>query len=69
MFFPQGIASFISYSSSAGICIATTEKILRNSHPEDFDRIIERLNVKAQARTVILFVDEDNTRCVGEVQK
>lgn len=58
----QGIASFISYSKNAGICIAVSEKILRNSKTEDFDRIIERLNQKSQARAVVLFVDEDNTR-------
>lgn len=58
----QGIASFISYAADAGICIAITEKILRNSKIEDFDRIIEKLLQKVQARTVVLFVDEDNTR-------
>ncbi|KAJ3622800.1 hypothetical protein MTP99_019078 [Tenebrio molitor] len=57
----QGIASFISYSADAGICIAVTEKILRNSKTEDFDRIIDRLLQKS-ARAVVLFVDEDNTR-------
>ncbi|KAF5294721.1 hypothetical protein FQA39_LY00205 [Lamprigera yunnana] len=58
----KGIASFISYSADAGICIATTEKVLRNSKTEDFDRIIEKLIQKPQARAVVLFVDEDNTR-------
>ncbi|XP_018331514.1 metabotropic glutamate receptor 7-like isoform X1 [Agrilus planipennis] len=58
----KGIASFISYSVEAGICIAVTEKILRNSKTEDFDRIIDRLLLKPHARAVILFVDEDNTR-------
>ncbi|XP_017772969.1 PREDICTED: metabotropic glutamate receptor 7 isoform X2 [Nicrophorus vespilloides] len=58
----KGIASFISYSTAAGICIATTEKIQRNSRLDDFDRIIEKLIQKPQARAVILFVDEDNTR-------
>lgn len=62
----QGIASFISYAADAGICIAITEKILRNSHTEDFDRIIEKLLQKAQARAVVLFVDEDNTRLGGK---
>ncbi|CAH1377671.1 unnamed protein product [Tenebrio molitor] len=57
----RGIASFISYSADAGICIAVTEKILRNSKTEDFDRIIDRLLQKS-ARAVVLFVDEDNTR-------
>ncbi|XP_031336397.1 metabotropic glutamate receptor 8-like [Photinus pyralis] len=58
----KGIASFISYSADVGICIATSEKVLRNSRVEDFDRIIEKLIQKPQARTVVLFVDEDNTR-------
>ncbi|KAF5289810.1 hypothetical protein FQR65_LT11740 [Abscondita terminalis] len=62
IFIPQGIASFISYSSDAGICIATTEKVLRNARVEDFDKIIEKLVQKPQARAVVLFVDEDNTR-------
>ncbi|XP_019868539.2 metabotropic glutamate receptor 7-like [Aethina tumida] len=57
----RGIASFIAYSLEAGICIAVTEKVLRNSKTEDFDRIIERL-VQKSARAVVLFVDEDNTR-------
>lgn len=59
--FFQGIASFISYSADAGICIAVTEKIQRNSQTVDFDRIIDRLLQKT-ARAVVLFVDEDNTR-------
>ncbi|KAK6620066.1 hypothetical protein RUM44_006466 [Polyplax serrata] len=58
----QGIASFISLATSAGICIAVSEKILRNSKQEDFDRIVERLLTKPNARGVVMFVDEDNTR-------
>lgn len=58
----QGIASFITLSSENHICIAVSEKILRNSRPEDFDRIVERLGTKHNARGVILFVDEDNVR-------
>ncbi|KAF4532507.1 hypothetical protein B566_EDAN007622, partial [Ephemera danica] len=61
-FFFQGIASFIDLATSAGICIAVTEKILRNSRTEDFDRIVEKLLMKANARGVVMFVDEDNTR-------
>lgn len=57
----RGIASFISHSTEANICIAVTEKIQRNSKQEDFDRIIDRLLQKS-ARAVVLFVDEDNTR-------
>lgn len=42
--------------------MAVSEKILRNSKEEDFDRIIERLYSKKQARAVVMFVDEDNVR-------
>ncbi|KAG8233700.1 hypothetical protein J437_LFUL013352 [Ladona fulva] len=58
----KGIASFIELSSSAGICIAVSEKILRNAKTEDFDRIVEKLFTKPNARGVVMFVDEDNTR-------
>jgi hypothetical protein len=63
----QGIASFIELATSAGICIANSEKILRNAKTEDFDKIVERLVQKANARGVIMFVDEDNTRFVLKV--
>ncbi|KAL0108286.1 hypothetical protein PUN28_015079 [Cardiocondyla obscurior] len=58
----KGIASFIALSSEYNICVAVSEKILRNSRTEDFDRIIERLSSKHNARGVIIFVDEDNIR-------
>lgn len=58
----QGIASFIALSAEYNICVAVSEKILRNSKTEDFDRIIERLSSKHNARGVIIFVDEDNIR-------
>ncbi|KAK2582491.1 hypothetical protein KPH14_004793 [Odynerus spinipes] len=58
----KGIASFISLSSEYNICVAVSEKILRNSKTEDFDRIVERLGAKHNARGVVLFVDEDNVR-------
>ncbi|KYN16204.1 Metabotropic glutamate receptor 7 [Trachymyrmex cornetzi] len=58
----KGIASFIALSSEYNICVAVSEKILRNSKTEDFDRIIERLSSKHNARGVIIFVDEDNIR-------
>ncbi|XP_076762369.1 metabotropic glutamate receptor 4 isoform X3 [Xylocopa sonorina] len=57
-----GIASFIALSIEYGICVAVSEKILRNAKTEDFDRIVERLNSKHNARGVVLFVDEDNIR-------
>lgn len=58
----KGIARFIGLASEYNICVAISEKILRNSRAEDFDRIIERLGSKHNARGVILFVDEDNVR-------
>ncbi|XP_076762367.1 metabotropic glutamate receptor 8 isoform X2 [Xylocopa sonorina] len=58
----KGIASFIALSIEYGICVAVSEKILRNAKTEDFDRIVERLNSKHNARGVVLFVDEDNIR-------
>lgn len=58
----KGIASFISIAAQLGICVAVSEKILRNSKTEDFDRIIEHLIQKPQARVVVMFVDEDNVR-------
>ncbi|XP_076382238.1 metabotropic glutamate receptor 8 isoform X2 [Megalopta genalis] len=58
----KGIASFISMSIEYGICVAVSEKILRNAKNEDFDKIIDRLSSKHNARGVILFVDEDNIR-------
>lgn len=61
-FLLQGIASFIRFAGDSGICIAVSEKILRNSKTEDFDHIVDKLLAKSSARAVILFVDEDNTR-------
>ncbi|KZC12066.1 Metabotropic glutamate receptor 8 [Dufourea novaeangliae] len=58
----KGIASFISLSMEYSICVAVSEKILRNAKNEDFDKIIDRLNSKHNARGVVLFVDEDNIR-------
>jgi ABC-type branched-subunit amino acid transport system substrate-binding protein len=58
----KGIASFLKAASEIGVCVALSEKILRNSKEEDFDKIIERLYSKKQARAVVMFVDEDNVR-------
>ncbi|XP_023290502.1 metabotropic glutamate receptor 7 [Orussus abietinus] len=58
----KGIASFIALSMEYNICVAVSEKILRNARAEDFDRIVERLSTKHNARVVVLFVDEDNIR-------
>jgi hypothetical protein len=59
---PQGIASFVSLSAEYNICVAVSEKIMRNAKPEDFERIVEHLDSKRNARGVVLFVDEDNIR-------
>jgi metabotropic glutamate receptor 6/7/8 len=58
----QGISKFIALTAEYNICVAVSEKILRNSKTEDFDRIIERLSSKHNARGIIIFVDEDNIR-------
>jgi hypothetical protein len=60
--FPQGIASFLQAASRLNICVAVSEKILRNSKEEDFERIIKSLYSKKRARAVVMFVDEDNVR-------
>ena len=59
----QGIASFIQLASNSGLCIAVSETISRKmSKPEEFDELIGRLLAKREARAVVMFVDEDNTR-------
>lgn len=58
----KGIASFLRAAAELDICVAVNEKITRNSKDEDFDRIIERLYSKKQARAVVMFVDEDNVK-------
>ena len=58
----KGIASFLQAASRLNICVAVSEKILRNAKEEDFDHIIESLYKKKQARAVVMFVDEDNVR-------
>ncbi|XP_043234513.1 metabotropic glutamate receptor 3-like, partial [Amphibalanus amphitrite] len=58
----KGISSFTSQASSAGICVAVAEKILRNANETDFDNTIAHLAAKPEARGVIMFVDEDNIR-------
>lgn len=58
----QGIASFLAIAAQVGICIAVSEKVSRNAKADDFDRIIEHLSSKPQARVVVMFVDEDNVR-------
>lgn len=49
-------------ASRLNICVAVSEKILRNAKEEDFDRIIKNLYSKKRARAVVIFVDEDNVR-------
>lgn len=58
----KGIASFMAIAANLGICVATSAKILRNAKTEDFDRIVQQLANKTEARGVIMFVDEDNIR-------
>lgn len=56
----QGIATFTTLATTYQICVATYQKIMRNSRT-DFDAIIQHLLSK-NARAVVLFVDEDNVR-------
>ncbi|XP_013775002.1 metabotropic glutamate receptor 7-like [Limulus polyphemus] len=58
----KGIEYFKMLAEKTGLCIAVSEKITRNSRPEDFDYIIKKLVKKSRARGVVLFVDEDNCR-------
>ncbi|XP_067129617.1 metabotropic glutamate receptor 3-like isoform X2 [Centruroides vittatus] len=58
----KGIEYFKMLAEKSGICIAVSEKITRNTKPEDFDKIIEHLSSKPKARGVVVFVDEDNCR-------
>ncbi|KAG1661166.1 Metabotropic glutamate receptor 6 [Nymphon striatum] len=44
------------------ICVAISEKIVRNAVQEDFDRIIKSLSSKPHARAVVVFIDEDDCR-------
>lgn len=52
----------MSIANELGICVAVAEKVSRHTKESDFDRIIEKLAKKPQARAVVMFVDEDNTR-------
>ncbi|XP_020279613.1 metabotropic glutamate receptor 8-like isoform X2 [Pseudomyrmex gracilis] len=56
----KGIATFTALATAYQICVATYQKIMRNSRT-DFDAIIQHLLSK-NARAVVLFVDEDNVR-------
>ncbi|CAG2112186.1 unnamed protein product, partial [Medioppia subpectinata] len=58
----KGIEHFKILANKADICIAESAKILRNAKHSDFLRIIEQLSSKANARVVVMFVDEDNCR-------
>ncbi|XP_076362946.1 metabotropic glutamate receptor 3-like [Tachypleus tridentatus] len=58
----KGIEYFKKLAQKSGICIAVSEKISRNSKPNDFRQIIKKLSEKPRARGVVLFVDEDNCR-------
>lgn len=58
----KGIEHFKILANREGICIAESAKISRNAKQGDFVKIIEQLATKANARVVVLFVDEDNCR-------
>jgi len=58
----KGIEHFKMLAGREGICIAESAKISRNAKPTDFTKIIDQLSTKANARVVVMFVDEDNCR-------
>ena len=58
----KGIEHFKILANKEGVCIAESAKVSRNAKHADFIRIIEQLSSKANARVVVLFVDEDNCR-------
>ncbi|KAI1283198.1 Metabotropic glutamate receptor 4 [Halotydeus destructor] len=58
----KGIEYFKMMAAQEGICIAESAKISRNAKMADFDRIIDILSSKPNARGVVMFVDEDNCR-------
>ncbi|RWS25565.1 metabotropic glutamate receptor 7-like protein, partial [Leptotrombidium deliense] len=65
----KGIEAFKTLASKEGICIAEAAKIGRNAKPEEFAAIIQQLISKPNARTVVLFVDEDNCRKLLEASE
>lgn len=48
--------------SFSGICVAISEKIVRNAVKEDYDDIIKSLSSKPEARGVVVFINEDDCR-------
>jgi ABC-type branched-subunit amino acid transport system substrate-binding protein len=58
----KGIEHFKILAGREGICIAESAKISRNAKSTDFSRIIDQLSNKPNARVVVMFVDEDNSR-------
>lgn len=58
----QGIASFKQGAEGAGLCIAQEEKIPRRAEDSVYDGIVARLLLKPNARGVVMFADEDETR-------
>ncbi|XP_002738356.1 metabotropic glutamate receptor 8-like [Saccoglossus kowalevskii] len=55
-----GVEAFTQLAKNTGICIAKSEKIYMDSLDSSFDRIVEYLFEKTQARGVITFVNEDD---------
>ena len=47
-----------------GMCIAQEEKIPRRAEDSVYDGIVARLLLKPNARGVVMFADEDETRSV-----
>ena len=45
-----------------GLCIATSLKIPREIEPDTFENILRELDAFTDARVVVLFVNEDNSK-------
>ncbi|KAJ8387001.1 hypothetical protein AAFF_G00161780 [Aldrovandia affinis] len=59
----SGVEAFVQISREAGgVCIAQSLKIPREPKPGEFDKIILRLLETSNARTVIMFANEDDIR-------
>ncbi|XP_070557632.1 metabotropic glutamate receptor 6-like [Ptychodera flava] len=55
-----GVEAFMQLAKETGICIARSEKIYMDSLDSAFDRIVQYLYEKTQARGIITFVNEDD---------
>ncbi|XP_043944285.1 metabotropic glutamate receptor 3 [Protopterus annectens] len=57
-----GIEAFEQEARLRGICIATSEKVGRSNSKHSYDRVIEELLQKPNAKVVVLFMRSDDAR-------